>query len=218
MDLNSLAALPYLFLVAVALFMVFFQVIAYCVGGGDHHHDVNHDIDLHHGDIHHDAHHDVHTDHTPGLFNKMLSTVLVGSSVPIFVVLYVLSFSCGLAGLACSLLLAKFFAVSSWFLAITLPLSSVTSLLVTRSVVKRLAPIFQISGTAESHEDLVGKTGRVSSIQIDNQFGEVVVLVNGVSEHVIAKTDGEVIQRDDSIVVMDIDRETQRPIVTRIKN
>lgn len=223
MDLNAVAALPYLFLVAASLFLVLFQVIAFCLGGGSHDTDVHHDIDhdFHHDvshDVHHDMHHDVHHDHHPGLLTKILSTVMVGSSVPFLVVMYVLSLSCGLTGLAVSLALAKFFTVANWFLLVTAPISCAVSLLTTRSIVRRIAPLFQMSGQAETLDELVGKTGRVSSIQIDHQFGEIVVPINGVPEHVIAKTDGETIQRDDSIVVMGIDQDTQRPIVTRIRN
>lgn len=221
MDFNAVAALPFLFLLGVSGFLVLFQFLAFCLGGGEHHHDVHHDIDVHHDvDISHDVDHDIdhHMEHHPGIVSKALGTVLVGTSVPIMVVMYILCLSTGLAGLAISLSLAKFFAVSNWFLALTLPASSTVGLLFTRTVVRKISPLFQISGKAETPEELVGKVGRVASSQIDHTFGEVVVEVNGVAEHIFAKTDGETIQRDDTIVVMDIDRENGRPIVTRVRN
>jgi hypothetical protein len=117
-----------------------------------------------------------------------------------------------------SVILAKVFAVSFWFLGATIPLSLIFGWHVTKRASKLVMPLLKTHGIAERKSDVVGRVGRVTSLTVDEDWGEAVITINGQSNHMIVRAvDDEIIEKDSEIVIVDYDKEKSRPIVGRIK-
>jgi hypothetical protein len=239
MDITSVALIPYLVSITVVLFMFFIQATLLLVAGVGLDFDADHDVDLdadidvdldvdvdvdvdvgvdvnHDLDIHDfDVDHDVDIDHDFSL-GRALSPLGVGQ-VPLSIVFYAYALSFGIGGIASSFLLSQIFAASLWFLFLTIPISLVIGWHATKHSVKFVAPLLKTSGAAECKRDIVGREGRITSINADEKFGEAVIMINGASNHVIIQTDNEIIEKHTPIVVIDFDEESKRPIVSRLK-
>jgi len=172
--------------------------------------DADLDLDL---DVDADLDADVDSDFSIG---KILAPIGVGQ-VPLSVVWNAYALSFGVSGIGLCFLLTKFFALAAWFLWLAIPLSMVVGWYCTKYATRLVAPLLKTSGAAECKSDIVGRVGRVTSTLVDGSWGEVVININGQSNHMIVKSDGEVIERDSEIVVIDYDAENKRPIVGKIK-
>ncbi|MGE0712792.1 MAG: hypothetical protein AB7N76_34195 [Planctomycetota bacterium] len=180
--------------------------------------DVDADVDLD-ADVDVDADGDADADldadaHSPGIvLLKLLEPLGVGK-VPLSVVGQAFGLSFGMAGLASSYALhAQLGELGALQLAITLPISFVAACLLTQRLVRLVLPFLRVSGQAESAQDLVGKRGRVTSLRVDGEFGEVVLTVNGAPSYVFVRSGGEPIDRDAEVVVVAYDRDLQRHVV-----
>jgi hypothetical protein len=171
--------------------------------------DHDHDHDFDHG-------HDFDHDAAGWSFGKLLSPLGVGK-IPLSIVWETYFLGFGISGVTLSFLLSKFFAASFWFLGATIPLSLVFGWHITKLAAKAVVPLLKTSGVAESERDIVGRIGKVTSLGVDNEWGEVELNVNGSINHMIVVTDGDTLGRGDQVVVTDYDSEKKRPIVTRLK-
>lgn len=224
MDITSLTLLPYTVPVLVVVFMFIIQLLLLLFTGvgfdldADHDVDLDADLDIHTG-LHIDHDVDIDLDHDLDHFSlgRFLSPLGVGQ-VPLSIVGYTYSLSYGVAGIAGSFMLAQFFALSWWFLAITLPLSMLVGWHATKKVITLIIPLLKTSGTAACKKSVIGKTGKVTSTKVTNSFGEAALRVNNVVNHMIVLTeDNEPIHKGDEIIVTGFDETSQRPIVSKIK-
>ena len=170
--------------------------------------DIDHDHDFDHG---HDFDHDAGWS-----FGKLLSPLGVGK-IPLSIVWETYFLGFGISGVTLSFLLSKFFAVSFLFLGATIPLSLVFGWHITKLAAKAVVPLLKTSGIAESERDIVGRIGKVTSLGVDDKWGEVELNVNGSINHMIVVTDGDTLGRGDQVVVTDYDTEKKRPVVNRLK-
>ena len=234
MEITSVALIPYLVSITIVLFMFIIQAALLLIAGvgvdfdADHDVDldadvdldldvdadidvdVNHDLDIHDFDVDHDVDHDFS-------LGRALSPLGVGQ-VPLSIVFYAYALSFGVGGVATSFLMSQLFTAALWFLFITVPVSLVIGWHVTKHSIKFVAPLLKTSGIAEDMSSIVGRSGRVTSMQVTDKFGEAAITINGALNHVIVKTfDDEIIEKNSPIVVVDFDKESKRPIVTRMK-
>ena len=98
-------------------------------------------------------------------------------------------------------------------LSLTLPLSFLLGCWGTMRIVRLVVPFLRVSGKAESQDDLVGKTGRVTSLRVDADYGEVCLQVNGGSNYVVVRSNGEQIDRGNTVVVVSYDVKKHRAVV-----
>jgi hypothetical protein len=247
MDLLSPVLVPFLIPLLVVVMMITIQGLLLFVGIGlDFDGDADHDFDLDadvdadvdinvdvdadagiaghagHGvfdiDHEHDFDHDHDFDHGAGSwsFGKLLSPLGVGK-IPLSIVWETYFLGFGMGGVTASFVLSQFFAVSYWFLLLTVPVSLVIGWHVTKLAAKAVVPLLKTSGIAESEQDIVGRVGKVTSLGVDSEWGEVELNVNGSINHVIVVSDGDNLEQDDRVVVSDYDFEKKRPVVSRLK-
>jgi len=239
MDITSLTLLPFTVPITVVIFMFFLQLILLLVTGIGLDFDADHDVDLDvdanldfdadvsalhldhdalHLDHDHDFDHDF--DHDGFSLGKFLSPIGVGH-VPLSVVGYAYSLSFGITGIATSFALAQFFALTWWLLFITIPLSLVAGWHITKHTIKLILPLLKTSGAADSKRSVVGQTGKVTSLEVTNNWGEAVFTINGLINHMAVIPDNpdnnEPIKKGDSVIVTGYDEEAKRPIVSRLK-
>lgn len=242
MDIASPVLIPFLIPITLVIFMLIMQLTLLLVAGVGFDFDADHDVDLD-ADLDLDMDVDLDVDVPIGVgvdahsiavggdgvefdhhidpdgfsLGKFLSPLGVGQ-VPLSVVWNAYALSFGISGVALSVLLAKFFAVSFWFLGLTIPLAIVFGWHATKRASRLVMPLLKTHGIAECKSDAVGRTGKVTSLKIDDKWGEAVVTINGQSNHVIVRAvDDEVIEQGSDIVIVGYDEEMKRPIVGKVR-
>ena len=162
-------------------------------------------------DFDHD--HDIGTEFSIG---RLLSPLGVGK-VPLSIVWQTYFLTFGVSGFISSFVLSKFFELAFWYFFITVPLALVAGWHLTKIIAKITVPLFKTSGIAESDRSIIGRIGFVTSLGIDDKWGEARLNVNGTTNHMVVVSDETDLKRGDKIVVVDYDEEKKRPIVNRLK-
>ena len=225
MNLWSLELWPYLIPLGLVLSFATMQLLLLLVGGISFDLDADMDVDLDVDvdldmDVDLDADVDVDADVDagghgggPGLLVTVLSPLGLGK-VPLTILLQAFGLSWGLTGgLTSYALFAQYGQPVPWFLAVTIPASLAGGAIGTKLLVRMLAPLFKVTGKAESHADLIGRLGRVTSLQVDAEYGEVCLETNGTPNYVVVRGQGELSKRGDTVIVVGFDVGAQRPVV-----
>lgn len=228
MDITSLTLLPFTVPIAVVVFMFLLQSLLILFTGIGLDFDADHDVDLD-ADIDFDADvssfhvdHDIDLDHDfehDGFsLGKFLSPIGVGQ-IPLSIVGYAYSLSFGVTGIATSFALAQFFALTGWFLFITIPLSLVAGWHITKQTVKLIFPLLKTSGAADSKRSVIGQTGKITSLKVTKKYGEATFTLNNTINYMVITIDdeNESLTKGDDVIVTGYDEETKRPIVSRLK-
>lgn len=186
--------------------------------------DIDHDVDLH-LDLDVEVDHDVDLEHGGGGHHSFSADLLrflaplgVGQ-VPLSVVAQAWALSWGVSGVAASfgLKAALGGVFLPWFPAATLPLATVGAWFGTQRLTRLVRGLFRVSGQAERMQDLVGRVGRVTSLKVDAEYGEVCLEVNGAPNYVYVKSRGESIERDSNVVVVEYDVDAHRIVVAPLE-
>jgi len=207
MSLESPVLIPFLVPIGLVIVMIAVQLLLLLVAGigldfdFDHDHDVDGDLDI------------IDTDGIS--LAKFLNPIGVGH-VPLSIIWYAYGLSFGVIGIVSTFLLNKLYPITWWFLAGTIPAGVVFGWFFTKHVIRFIAPLFKTSGDAEDLYDLIGRSARITSLEANSTFGEVVIQINGTINHMAIKTSGEILQQGVEVIVTDIDRESKRPIVSSI--
>lgn len=210
MSLDAPILIPFLVPIGLVIVMVIMQLLLLLVAGVGFDFDFDHDVD---GDI--DADFDVDVDGDGFSLSKFLNPIGVGY-IPLSIIWYAYGLSFGVSGIVSTFVLSKFYPVTWWFLALSVPVGVVLGWHFTKRIVRMIAPLFKTSGSAEDIYDLVGRSARVTSLEANTRFGEVAIQVNGTINHMAVKTSGETLQQGVEVVVTDIDQESKRPIVSSV--
>jgi hypothetical protein len=206
MSLDTPLVIPFLVPIGVVLVMVILQLFLLVVAGISLDFDLDHDTDL-------DVDTDIDVDGDFSL-SKILSPIGVGR-IPLSIVWYALGLSFGVSGLVTTFALSQFFPLQNWFLLATIPVSLLLAFQITKRVVRIVAPVFKTTGSAETYLDLIGRQGKVTSPEASESYGEISVMLNGSINHTIVKTSGETLQQGCSVVVIDVDKTSNRPIISK---
>jgi hypothetical protein len=222
MGAEAIICIPFLIALGVVAAMGVLQALLLFVGGigldfdGDA--DLDLDVEVDAIDVDLDADVDIDADVEPGGISlaKLLSPIGLGR-IPLSIIWYAYSVGFGVSGLVGSYILAHLFPIAVWFLAATIPFGIVCGWHFTKHSVRFIAPFLRTSGLAEASSEMIGRMGRVTSLQADGEWGEAVFTVNGATNHVIVRTDDEVLNKDTEIIIVDYDKEKKRPVVGRLK-
>ena len=147
---------------------------------------------------------------------RLLSPLGVGK-VPLSIVWQTYFLAFGISGFISSFILSKFFELAFWYFIVTLPLALVAGWHLTKLVAKITIPLFKTSGIAESDRDIQGRIGFITSLSVDDNWGEARLNINGSTNHMAVVTDETDLKQGDQIVVVGYDEEKKRPIVNRLK-
>lgn len=209
MTLDAPILIPFLVPIGIVIVMVILQLLLLLVAG------IGFDFDFDHGEIDVDVDLDADVDIDSEGFSlaKFLNPIGLGY-IPLSIIWYTYGLSFGVVGIITTFVLAKFNPVALWFLAASIPISIFVGWHITKYVVRFIAPLFKTTGVAEDVYDLVGRSGKITSLQADENYGEITISLNGTVNHMIVKTNGETLLRGATVVVTNIDPDSKRPIVT----
>jgi len=205
MELLSWALAPFLIPIGCVVVMFVIQSMMLLCGLG---------LDFLDGDFDFELEHDFEADHDYSFSERVLSPLGVGH-VPLSIVWQTYFLSFGFSGISLSWFLS--FLPTLILLPITIPVALVMGWFTTRSVIRFVAPLLRTSGVALGKLDLIGKHGRVTSLKVDDSFGEAVFEVGGSLNHMIVSCEkDESFNKGDQVFISGYD-DRQRPLVTRLK-
>ena len=166
------------------------------------------DLDLLHLDHDHDAAQGDHGHH-PGFFSGFLEFLSIGK-VPVTIIVSFLVVSGWLVAMASELCLPLW-----WPLDLVLAVALAIPL--TGFACRPLRALFHaLDGGIKTGIHLLGREGRITSATCDERFGTASCAVPDSDDlllHVVASRPGLVFQRDDIVVIADIDADGQRYLV-----
>lgn len=179
------------------------------IGIGEHADHGVFDVDSGHDGHGHDWDHD-------WSFGKLLSPLGVGK-IPLSIIWETYFLGFGMSGFTVSFILSQFFAASFWFLLLTIPLGLVSGWHLTKLGAKLIIPLLKTSGVAESQRDIIGRTGKVTSLEVTDKWGEIALNINGSTNHMIVASDTQDLQKGEQVIVVGYDEDLKRPIISRLK-
>ena len=73
------------------------------------------------------------------------------------------------------------------------------------------------AGRAEGKKDRVGSVSKLTSLAVTPTYNEISIMINGYVNHMIVRSQKETLEQGASVMVVDFDDESNRPIITRVE-